>query len=209
MDYTKQLECLSSCRNRLGVLTLTVCTLLTVASPSVMAETLRPGQIPDLPVLDQDGNPHRFFTDLIKGKIVAINFVYTTCAAQCPRQAQRFGQLQTPLASILGKNIFLLTITTDPANDTPAKLKAWAAQYGAKPGWTFVTGDPLNVKKILNAFIALPPATDSQHTPVVVMINEPLSQMKYEFSLSPPAFLYSLLTTWNTGAISSTAAKKN
>ena len=178
------------------------------AGQSLPGQVLRPSIIPDIPVVDQDGNAHRFFTDLVKGKVVAINFGYTSCTAVCPVQGRRFQQLQTLLGSRLGQSVFLITVTTDPVHDTPANLKAWGAQFGAKPGWTLVTGVPTDIQQLLGVFVSAAPVTstpvdpqgggrqDGYHLPVIVMVNEPRNLMKIDFSLSAPYWINQSLTTW-------------
>jgi cytochrome oxidase Cu insertion factor (SCO1/SenC/PrrC family) len=171
---------------------------------SLVAQGLRLGIIPDTPVVDQDGNARYFFTDLIKGRVVAINFGYTSCTSVCPMQGQRFSQLQNLLGTRLGKDIFLVTVTTDPTNDTPTKLKAWGAQFGAKPGWTLVTGNPTDIQQLLSTFISVSSSPTrsiagqegARHLPVVVMLNEPLGLSKVDFSLSSAFWVNRSLTKW-------------
>ena len=178
------------------------------ACPSAVGQILRPSIIPDIPVVDQDGNARHFFTDLVKGKVVAINFGYTSCTKVCPMQGQHFAQLQTLLGSRLGQSVFLVTVTTDPAHDTPASLKNWGAQFGAKPGWTLVTGNPTDLQQLLSVFVSSAPLSstpvdpqggggrDGFHLPVIVMVNEPRNLMKIDFSLSAPYWINRSLTTW-------------
>ena len=178
-----------------------------VGSQSCRAEVLTPGLIPDIAVVDQDGHAHRFFTDLVKGKIVAINFGYTSCTKVCPLQGQSFGRVQNLLGARLGQDIFLITVTTDPVNDTPASLKTWGAQFGAKPGWTLVTGNPADIQQLIGAFInpasvTLPAGApksrlDAVHIPVVVIINEPLKVFRAVFSLGGSVPISQALTTWS------------
>ena len=99
----------------------------------------RPINIPDVKLVDQDGKEIRFYEDLVKGKVVAINFVFTSCKAACPLLGAGFSKLQDRLGDRLGQDCALISVSVDPVVDRPERLKEWAAQYGARPGWTQVT----------------------------------------------------------------------
>jgi len=159
-----------------------------------------PRPVPDVMVLDQDGRPQRFYSDLVRGKIVAINFVYTTCTSTCSASGQRFAQLQTLLGDRLGRDVFLITVTTDPDRDTPAMVKTWGAQFGARPGWTLVTGTRANIEQILRALsgggIFNAASRAKRHTTFVVLLNDARSRWRDTFALTPANRLYQRLTVW-------------
>ena len=108
--------------------------------------------IPDLEVVDQDGVKRRFYSDLIKDKVVILSFFYTSCPSVCPVMSERLGKLQTNLGDRLGKDIFIITVTKDPETDTPARLKAWGTNVHRKPGWTMITGEVKAIEKIVGDF---------------------------------------------------------
>ncbi|HEV8181552.1 MAG TPA: SCO family protein, partial [Candidatus Angelobacter sp.] len=95
---------------------------------------------PNIELTTQGGKTVHFYDDLIKGKIVAIDLIYTTCQYSCPLETARLVQVQKMLGDRVGKDIFFYSITIDPKNDTPAALKAYAEKFHAGPGWTFLTG---------------------------------------------------------------------
>ncbi len=95
---------------------------------------------PKVTLIDQDGKPQRFFEDLIQDKVVAVNFIFTSCKDVCPLETARLREVQEILGDRLGKDIFFLSISIDPQRDTPEVLKAYAKRYQAGPGWTFLTG---------------------------------------------------------------------
>ena len=129
-------------------------------------------RIPDVEVVDQSGRKVNFYSDLIKGKLVVVNLIYTTCKSICPLHGASFARLQTLLGQRLGKEVYLISVTIDPATDTPDRLKAWGAKYGAQPGWTLVTGNKGEIEDIVKAFTGeLPNRAD--HSPVAYMINDP------------------------------------
>jgi cytochrome oxidase Cu insertion factor (SCO1/SenC/PrrC family) len=103
---------------------------------------------PNVVLTDQDGQQHRFFDDLIKDKVVSINFIFTSCAASCGLETARLKEIQTLLAGRVGQDVHFYSISIDPLNDTPAELKKYAAKFGAGPGWKFLTGRPADIELI-------------------------------------------------------------
>ncbi|MCA1612628.1 MAG: SCO family protein [Acidobacteria bacterium] len=99
----------------------------------------------DVELLDQDGRKVRFYTDLLKGKTVVINAFFTTSISVCPAMTANLRKMQDALGERVGKDVFFISISVDPATDTPERLKEYAQKFRAKPGWTFVTGDKKNV----------------------------------------------------------------
>jgi protein SCO1/2 len=124
--------------------------------------------IPDVEVTDQNGRKSRFYTDLVKGKMVIINFVFTSCTYVCPMQGANFAKLQAALGDRLGRDIHLISISTDPLVDTPERLKAWGGRFGAKPGWTLVTGAKDEMDKLLQSLTG-DAARRGEHSPVALL----------------------------------------
>lgn len=96
---------------------------------------------PNIPLVTQRGEHVRFFDDLIKDKVVAVNFIYTQCADACPMETARMVEVAKLLGDRLGKDVFFYSISIDPAHDTPAVLAAYAKAWHTGPGWTFLTGN--------------------------------------------------------------------
>lgn len=96
---------------------------------------------PNTLLTNQDGQQVHFFDDLIKGKVVVINFIFTSCSDSCPLETARLRQVQTLLGDRVGKDIFFYSISIDPLSDTPAVLKAYAQRFKVGPGWQFLTGE--------------------------------------------------------------------
>jgi cytochrome oxidase Cu insertion factor (SCO1/SenC/PrrC family) len=128
-------------------------------------------EIPDVAVLDQEGNKLHFYTDLIKGKTVAINFIFTNCTTICPPLAATFARLQKEMGGRVGKDVHLISISVDPVTDTPERLKTWGAKFKAGPGWTFVTGEKQDMDKLLNALGAAVSKRED-HTPSLLIGND-------------------------------------
>jgi cytochrome oxidase Cu insertion factor (SCO1/SenC/PrrC family) len=95
---------------------------------------------PNIPLTTHEGKQVRFFDDLIKDKVVVINFIFTRCPDACPLETARLREVQKILGDRVGKDVFMYSITIDPENDTPEVLKEYAEKFDAGPGWTFLTG---------------------------------------------------------------------
>jgi cytochrome oxidase Cu insertion factor (SCO1/SenC/PrrC family) len=102
----------------------------------------------DLPVVTQDGTELRFFSDVLKDRVVLISLFYTNCTGMCPLNNQRLAEVQGLLGSDMGRTIFIVSVTLDPVRDTPEVLRDYAAQFGAKDGWMFLTGKKQDLAKI-------------------------------------------------------------
>ncbi|MGQ0672216.1 MAG: SCO family protein [Hyphomicrobium sp.] len=128
--------------------------------------------LPNVAVLDQDHRPLRFYDDLLKGKIVVISFIYTSCRSICPLTLARLAEVQERLGDTMGRDIHFLSISIDPIPDTPDKLKEHARAFGAGQGWTFVTGDPLDIDLIRHKLGERSGSAIAQHKNEVLMYND-------------------------------------
>jgi len=127
--------------------------------------------IPDVPVLDQNGKQLNFYTDLVRGRTVAIDLVYTSCTTFCPMLTANFRMVQDQLKARIGKDVELISISIDPVTDTPAKLKEFSAQFDPGPGWSFVTGALPDIAKLLDK-LGQPIGNPDEHTPLVLIHND-------------------------------------
>jgi len=93
----------------------------------------------DLPLLTQDGKEVRFYTDMLRGKVVLISFIYTNCTDICPILMPNLAEIQNQLGDRFGREVTFVSISVDPEDDTPEELKKYGEKYGARPGWTFLT----------------------------------------------------------------------
>ncbi len=162
-------------------------------------ETVSDLNIPDVPVIDQDGTPKRFYTDLVKDKVVAVNFVFTTCTTICPPMGANFAKLQKLLGERAGRDVHLISVSVDPATDTPERLKAWGQKFGAGPGWTLVTGDREEITRLLKS-LGVFTASISDHSPLVLMGNDARHQWTRAYGLAAPAKLADLIGGMSAGA---------
>lgn len=130
---------------------------------------------PNVELITQDGKTVHFYDDLIKGKVVAIELMYTHCKYNCPLETARLVQLQKLLGDRMGKDIFFYSITIEPQRDTPEVLKAYAEKFHVGPGWLFLTGKEANIKLISKklGLDSLPNPDDPDgHTPSLLIGNE-------------------------------------
>ena len=127
--------------------------------------------IPDVELLDQDGRKIHFYTDLVKGQTVVMNFIFTTCTTICPPLGASFARVQKERGDKVGRDVRFISISVDPATDTPERLKAWGAKFHAGEGWTFVTGNKPEVDDLLRA-LGASSARREDHSPTILIGND-------------------------------------
>lgn len=152
-------------------------------------------KIPDEQVYNQNGEQLNFYTDLIKGKTVAINFVFTTCTAVCPSLTATFRRVQQE-AEKRGVDVQLISISVDPTVDTPERLREFAAKYKAGPGWTFVTGEKTRIDSVLQS-LGVAAANKNDHTPMVLIGSDVTDDWSRVYGLSSPTKIVDLLSAAN------------
>lgn len=146
----------------------------------------------DVELIDQDGRKVRFYTDVLKNKVVAINTFFTTCTSICPPMNRNFEKMQEALGDRLGKDAFLVSISVDPETDTPTRLKEYGKRFHAKPGWLFLTGKKENVDWALYK-LGQYVETKDNHTSIFIIGNEPKGLWKKAFGLANAAELIKIL----------------
>lgn len=108
-------------------------------------------KVPDFILLDQDGK--RFDSAALRGKVIVLDFIYTTCTDVCPLFTANFARLQRQLATEHRSEVFFISITTDPEIDSPKVLQAYAQRYGADfSNWAFLTGTEAQLKEVWKGF---------------------------------------------------------
>ena len=156
--------------------------------------------IPDVILTNQDNETVNFY-DLVKGRTVAIDLIYTTCQYACPLESARLARMQQILGERMGKDIFFISISIDPEHDTPAALKAYAAKYDAGPGWIFLTGKQADID-MLSKKLGLwtdPSLTQDGHTPMLLIGNEPTGQWTQTSALDNPKYTAQMIVQWFGG----------
>ena len=164
-------------------------------------------QIPDVTVFDQDGKQLRFFTDLVKDKTVAINFIFTTCTTICPPLAATFRRVQQGMGERVGSGVRLISISVDPVTDVPERLKAFGAKFKAGPGWTFVTGSKPEIDLLLKA-LGASVVDKNEHSPMVLVGKESAGYWTRTYGLAPASVLVEVITdVWRKRSASADASK--
>jgi len=138
----------------------------------------------DIKLVNQDGKEMSLYSDLMQGKTVVINAMFTTCTGACPVMSGTMAKIQDHLGDRVGKDVRLVSITVDPVNDTPAKLKEYAARFHAKPGWYFLTGSKESVEaalRKLGQWVDEP----ANHQTLFLIGNDRTGLWKKAFALAP------------------------
>lgn len=142
-------------------------------------ELIQRRHLPNVELVTQDGKKVRFYDDLVKDKIVVINFMYANCGKACPPITAHLARVQKLLPDRIGHDIFLYSITLKPEEDTPQILAHYAHMHGAGPGWLFLTGKPADIELLRRSlgFSYRDPAEDadkSNHIGMLRIGNEPM-----------------------------------
>ncbi|HEY6807251.1 MAG TPA: SCO family protein [Gemmatimonadales bacterium] len=150
------------------------------------------GYFPNVKLVNQDGVERRFYDDVLKGKAVAVNLIYTHCTGTCPLETARMAQVQKLLGDRVGKDIFFYSISIDPQRDTPQTLKAYMARYHIGPGWEFLTGSDEAIRLVAKK-LGLSSLTDAGnrdgHLPNLMVGNEATGQWMQNSAVDNPRFL--------------------
>lgn len=119
---------------------------------------------------NQDGRKLKFYSDALKGRTVVLNVAYTTCTDACPLITRQLLQVREELGAAFGKQVFFVTLTSDPERDTPQALKSFAQKQGADvAGWSFLTGRKSDVDVILKRLGAFSENVEAHATVLYIM----------------------------------------
>lgn len=183
----------------LGILTIAAATVVLFNSKSVSASGPGAQYFTNTPLITQNGKTVRFYDDLIQGKSVVINFIYTQCGDSCPLETAKLAQVQKLLGDRVGKDIFFYSISIDPKRDTPQKLKEYAKKFHTGPGWLFLTGKKEDIELIRRRLgqAASPDQNKlSDHSTSLVIGDEPSGQWMRDSSLDDARYIATMVTDW-------------
>lgn len=132
---------------------------------------------PNTLLLTQEGRPVRFYDDLVKGKTVLVNFIYTSCQKSCSPTTANLARVHGLLGDRVGRDLFMLSISLDPTVDRPKTLKEYATRFGQFQGWYFLTGNEAEIEGLRRklGLYDLDPALDrdkTQHAGIVIVGND-------------------------------------
>src|SRR5438067_8786916 len=191
------------CRTRWAAAAIAAAWLVAAAvRPATVAAQNGPAgryYFPNVTLTTHEGKHVRFYDDLIKGKVVAIDLIYTTCQYACPLETARLVQVQRVLGDRVGRDIFFYSITIDPDHDTPEVLAQYAEKYHVGPGWLFLTGEASDIESIsrkLGLYTAPGEAGPDGHTPSLLVGNQATGQWMRNSALDDPRFLARTIGDW-------------
>ena len=176
-DRINPVEPVQSCKSFLIInLRLTLSLIILLFSVSLgAAQQITPSAaekyFSDVELLNQDGQKMRFYSDVLKNKVVIINAFFSTCTSVCPPLNRNLEKIQDALGDRLGKDVFLVSISVDPENDTPTRLKEYSRRFHARPGWNFLTGKKENVDWALYK-LGQYVETKGDHSTIIIIGNE-------------------------------------
>ncbi|HEX6829309.1 MAG TPA: SCO family protein [Burkholderiales bacterium] len=151
---------------------------------------------PNVSLVNQDGKTLRFYDDMIKDKVVLINFIYLSCHDACPLETAKLRQVQEALGDRVGRDIFMYSVTIDPEHDTPAALKAYAEKFMVGPGWQFLTGKESDITLLRKKLALYRDETleeRNDHTASLIVGNEATGQWLKRSSFDNPKVLARVL----------------
>lgn len=156
--------------------------------------------IPNTPVVDQNGRAFRFYDDLVKDRVVLLNFFFTSCGDTCPLVTENLRKVQDLLGDRMGRDVFMLSVTLQPELETPAILKDYAKLWDVGPGWSFLTGRPAEIEALRRGmgFASADPEDDlvlDNHTGMLRYGNEALDRWAGTPALSRPEWIVKAVTT--------------
>lgn len=170
----------------------------TGASEKAAAATAAPGLSPahkyftDVPLIDQDGKELKLYSDLMKGKVVIVNSMFTSCNSVCPPMTMNLQRIQDWLGDRLGKDVVILSFSVDPATDSPQTLKAFANKYNAKPGWHFLTGKKENLEFAIRKLGLYVESRDDHYT-LMLIGNDRTNLWKKALGMARPEALIEIV----------------
>ena len=151
--------------------------------PATQAETPGHRYFTDVELINQNGEKMKFYSDLLRDKVVIINSFFATCTGVCLPLNRNLEKVQQALGERLGKDVYILSITVDPLVDTPPNLKEYAKKLNARPGWYFLTGSKENVDfalKKIGQFVD----DKNDHLNIFIIGNERTGLWKKAFGLA-------------------------
>ena len=157
--------------------------LVSAQEPRASEESAAKKYFTDVVLVNQNGEKMRFYSDLLQGKVVIINSFFATCTGSCLPLNRNLEKLQTALGDRMGNDVYIISISVDPAVDTPEQLKAYAKKLNAGRGWYFLTGDKETVEfalKKIGHFVD----NKQDHLNIFIIANERTGLWKKAFGLA-------------------------
>jgi len=149
-----------------GLACLAVAALAAAAPSGADEETDRAREyFTNLELVNQDGETVRFFDDVLKDKVVVINFIFTNCEGACPLMTHKLTLVRDAFEGQIGNPLQFVSLSIDPTRDTPAAMKEFANTHRADhDGWVFLTGKPENLEAITKRLGQFTPDVEAHST---------------------------------------------
>ena len=182
-----------------------------VPGPPDRVALIREEHLLNIKLTTHEGRVVRFYDDLVKGKTVAINFMFANCREGCSVATEHLLEAQRALSERMRRDVTFLSISLEPEQDTPDVLRGYARAHGTGPGWYFLTGKRNDIELLRRKLGAydLDPVVDAdptQHSGIVILGNEPAGRWKAISVLSKPVRIRQAIertilpaTQWPTG----------
>jgi protein SCO1/2 len=154
---------------------------------------------PNVELTTHDGRSVRFFDDMIEGRVVVLNFIYTACPDACPMETARLAEVQEILGDRIGEDVFMYSITIDPDRDTPEVLAEYRSRFGARDGWTFLTGDEediLLLRRKLGLYIEEEGKAETDHNLNMLIGNQATGHWLKRSPFENPYVLATQIGSW-------------
>ncbi len=174
---------------------LAVCAVAATNDAPAQQTRWRADYFPNVVLQDQDGRRLRFYDDILRDKVVSINFIFTTCTDICPLDTAQLRRVQQILGNRVGRDVHMYSISLNPETDTPATLRRFMRTYDVGPGWTFLTGSRADVD-LIQRRLGLRPAAQSNlsaHDTSIIVGNEATGQWIKRSAFENPQLLANLL----------------
>ena len=177
---------------------------LLFSQPSRASDVWGADYFPNFELQAHTGENLRFYDDVIKGKVVAVNFIFTTCKDVCPMETARMASVYKLLDGRVGSDVFFYSITIDPENDTVDVLHDYAERFGIDgDNWKFLTGNKAEIDIIRDKFGLLGDPEEEQdlsnHNINLMLGNEETGQWVRRSPFENPYILANQLGTWLHG----------
>jgi protein SCO1/2 len=183
-----------------GLGTVALATAALAATSGAQVARANPSGIPDIDVTDQEGSTYRFYSDLIRDRVVMVNFFFQSCGETCPLVTQNLRFVQDLLGERMGHDIFMYSITLQPQFDQPHILKDYAQLWDVRSGWKFLTGKPEQIEHLRRSlgFASLDPDYDlilDNHTGMLRYGNARLDRWAATPALARPEWIAKAVTS--------------
>ena len=158
----------------------------TVSTDQLSEEERARKYFTDTEVIDQNGRKLRFYSDVLRNRVVLISFIFTNCEYACPMQAQKLKQTRALMVPAIQDDVWYVTLSVDPDRDTPAAMKQFAEKQGLDESrWIFLTGEKPNVEFLIKRLGQYKPDIEA-HTTLMLAGNDRTRHWTRVLPMVPP-----------------------